>query len=176
MNFELDQGMEILARTPGVLRSLLSGLSESWSGSNEGPDTWSPCDVVGHLIHGEKCAWIPRVRIILAAENEAAFGPPALPAQEKDLAGKTLDELLDEFEKLRRSNLAVLQGLELTDRELALEGPHPSFGSVSLKQFLATWVAHDLGHLAQIIRVMARQYELEVGPWRKYLGVMRNPE
>jgi hypothetical protein len=175
MKFELDEGIEILARTPAVICTLLSGVSESWLLGNEGPDTWSPFDVVGHLIHGEKTDWIPRVRIILAREEPAGFEPFDRFAQEKDSVGKAIDDLLDEFEGLRRSNIAVLKGFELKRRDLDLEGKHPEFGTVTLKQLLATWVVHDLGHLVQVSRAMARQYEAEVGPWRQYLGVLKVP-
>jgi len=173
MNFELDEGMEILTRTPKVLRTLLAGLPSSWLEGNEGPETWSPFDVVGHLIHGEKADWVTRSRIILGRGESPDFEPFDRFAQEKDSVGKTLDDLLDEFEVLRRSNISVLEGFELTPADLALEGNHPEFGTVTLKQLLATWVVHDLGHLFQIARAMARQYETEVGPWGKYLGVLK---
>ena len=173
MDFDLKNGADILGRTPGVLRAQLSGLSASWLMGNEGPDTWSPYDVVGHLIHGEKKDWIPRTRIILARKEPADFEPFDRFAQEKDSVGKTIDDLLDEFEKRRSSNLEILAGLELTAEDMALEGSHPEFKTVTLGQLLATWVAHDLGHLVQVSRAMARQYEIAVGPWGKYLGVMR---
>lgn len=176
MEFELKESTDILGRTPGVLRTLLSGLSDSWLMGNEGPDTWSPFQVVGHLIHGEKTDWIPRARIILARKEPVDFEPFDRFAQKNDSVGKTLDDLLDEFESLRSSNLEVLAGFELTPEDMALKGSHPEFGSVSLGQLLATWVAHDLGHLVQVSRAMARQYEDAVGPWRKYLGVMRGSE
>lgn len=176
MTFELDESLEILGRTPNVMRALLSGLSESWLTGDEGPDTWSPFDVVWHLIHGDKAEWIPRLRIILARGDLADFQPSNLIDPEKDSVGKTIDDLLDEFERLRHSNLDLLKGLELTPLDLALEGKHPAFGTVMLKQFLATWVVHDLGHLFQTARILARQYEVEVGPWGKYLGVLKVPE
>jgi hypothetical protein len=173
MKFELDEGIEILARTPAVMRTLLAGVSESWLLGNEGPDTWSPFDVVGHLIHGEKAEWIPRVRIILGREKSAGFEPFDRFAQEKDSARQAIDDLLDEFGSLRSSNIAVLKGFDLTRQDLDLVGKHPEFGTVTLKQLLATWVVHDLGHLFQASRAMARQYEAEVGPWRQYLGVLK---
>jgi len=176
MGFELAAGMEILVRTPGSLRSLLAGLSEPWLNSNEGSGTWCPFDVLGHLVHGEKTDWIPRARIILAQGESTAFAPFDRFAQEKESAGKSVADLLDEFETLRRANLKDLAGFDLTPRELELEGVHPEFGQVSLNQLLATWVVHDLGHIAQITRVMARKYTAEVGPWRKYLGVLGNSE
>ena len=175
MDFELEAGMEILARTPGSLRSLLTGLSEPWLKSDEGPGTWSTFDILGHLVHGEKTDWIPRARIILAQGESVTFEPFDRFAQENDSAGKSVADLLGEFETLRRASLKELAGFDLTSRELELEGIHPEFGPVSLNQLLATWVVHDLGHIAQITRAMARQYTHQVGPWRKYLGILEHP-
>lgn len=172
MDFELEAGMEILSRTPVVLRGQLSGLSEPWLFNNEGPGTWGPFDVVGHLIHGEKSDWIPRARIILARGDKSPFEPFDRFAQEKESKGKSLDDLLAEFEGLRGANLETLAGLGLTESDLDLEGAHPAFGKVTLRQLLATWVVHDLGHLAQVTRTMAGQYSAEVGPWRQYLGIL----
>ena len=170
--FDVENGAAILERTPRVLRALLSGLPAEWIDGNEGEKTWSPYDNVGHLVHGEKTDWVQRAEIILAQGENRAFAPFDRFAQFRDSAGKSLDDLLDEFERLRTANVEKLRGWKLTDAKLALEGIHPAFGLVTLRQLLSTWVAHDLGHIAQISRVMAKQYRDAVGPWRAYLPVM----
>lgn len=172
MEFDLTAGAAILARTPGTLRAMLSGLPSEWTDATEGPETWSPYDIVGHLIHGERTDWIPRARIILEQGADRRFTPYDRFAQFRESQGKTLTDLLDEFEKLRRWNLDTLAGWELTDAQLALDGEHPEFGPVTLRQLLATWVVHDLGHIAQVARVMARQYREPIGPWRAYLPIV----
>jgi hypothetical protein len=172
MEFDVDNGAALLERTPRVLRALLSGLSSAWIDGTEGEKTWSPYDNVGHLVHGEKTDWIQRAEIILAQGENRGFTPFDRFAQFRDSAGKSLDDLLNEFERLRAANVATLRGWNLTDAQLALEGLHPAFGPVTLRQLLSTWVAHDLGHIAQISRVMAKQYREAVGPWREYLPVM----
>lgn len=172
MEFDLTAGTAILARTPGTLRALLAGLPSEWTDATEGPETWSPYDIVGHLIHGERTDWIPRARIILAQGANRRFEPYDRFAQFRESKGKTLAELLDELERLRAGNLATLEGWQLTDELLALEGEHPAFGSVTLRQLLAAWVVHDLGHIVQVSRVMAKQYRDAIGPWREYLKVV----
>jgi len=172
MTFELSNGMAVLERTPATLRAMLSGLSPEWTGATEGPDTWSPYVVIGHLIHGERTDWIPRAQIILAQGESRRFTPYDRFAQFRESEGKSLEDLLDEFATLRAANLATLQEWRLDDSLLSLEGEHPAFGAVSLRQLLATWVAHDLGHIVQISRVMAKQYRDAIGPWRQYLSVM----
>jgi hypothetical protein len=172
MEFELPRAIEILERTPATFRSLLGGLPDAWTTPAEGPDTFSAFDNLGHLIHGERADWIPRARIILAAGPDRRFQPFDRFAQFQESRGKTLGELLDQFEQLRRDNLAELRGWRLTDAELALTGEHRELGSCTLRQLLATWVVHDLGHLAQTARVMAKQYREAVGPWRAYLPVL----
>jgi hypothetical protein len=172
MQFQLDHALEILERTPAALRGLLGGLSEAWTSPNEGPDTFSAFDNVGHLIHGERTDWIPRARIILAQGPNRRFEPYDRFAQKRESQGKTLADLLDEFARLRAENVATLRGWRLSDAELALHGEHPEFGVVTLRQLLATWAAHDLGHVAQIARVLAKQYREAVGPWRAYLPVL----
>ena len=172
MNFDLTAGIPILERTPRVLRTMLGGLSSEWIDATEGPETWSPYVIVGHLIHGERTDWIPRAKIILAQGDDRRFTPFDRFAQFRESEGKSLADLLDEFEKLRGDSMATLSSWKLTDEQLALEGEHPAFGSVTLRQLLATWVAHDLGHIAQTVRVMAKQYREAVGPWREYLPVM----
>jgi hypothetical protein len=170
--FDLTTGIAVLERTPPTLRALLDGLPAEWTAANEGPQTWSPFDTVGHLIHGERTDWIPRARIILAQGPSRRFEPFDRFAQFRESEGKSLRDLLDEFEALRAGSLATLKGWRLTDAQLALTGEHPALGPVTLCQLLATWVAHDLGHIAQVARVMAKQYREAVGPWREYLPVL----
>jgi hypothetical protein len=172
MDFHLTAGIAVLERTPQTLRTLLAGLSPEWTEATEGPDTWSPYVIVGHLIHGERTDWIPRARIILAQGSDRRFAPYDRFAQFRESQGRSLTDLLGEFERLRADNLSMLAGWQLTDVQLRLQGEHPEFGLVTLRQLLATWVAHDLGHIAQVARVMAKQYRDAVGPWRAYLPVM----
>ena len=172
MEFDLTSGTAILERSPRVLRALLGGLDERWTAENEGPATWSPYDVVGHLIHGERTDWIPRARIIIEQGPERRFAPFDRFAQFRESEGKPLDDLLDEFARLRAESLETLARWRLTDAQLSLEGEHPEFGAVALRQLLSTWVAHDLSHISQITRVMTKRYREAVGPWRAYLPVM----
>jgi len=172
MDFQLNDAIAVLERTPATFRALLHGLDEAWTASNEGPDTFSPFDNVGHLLHGERTDWIPRARIILDPDADKRFQPWDRFAQARESAGKSTAELLDEFEHLRARNVATLRAWNLSERELELVGEHPELGAVTLRQLLSTWVAHDLGHIAQTARVMAKQYRDAVGPWRKYLPVL----
>ena len=172
MEFDLATGSAVLERTPATLRALLAGLPRPWIDATEGPDTWSPYVVVGHLIHGERTDWMPRAEIILAQRPDRRFTPYDRFAQFRESQGKSLEQLLDEFAQLRAANLRILTGWQLTEAQLALTGEHPEFGPVTLRQLLATWVAHDLGHLAQVTRVMAKQYRDAIGPWRAYLSIM----
>ena len=172
MTFDLHHGIAVLERTPAVFRALMAGLPDAWIVCHEGPDTFSPFDNLGHLIHGERADWMPRAGIILAQGAHRTFEPYDRFAQVRESAGKSLAQLLDEFATLRAQNLATLRGWNLTDEQLELIGEHPALGPVSLRQLLATWVAHDLSHLAQTSRVMAKQYREAVGPWRAYLPVM----
>lgn len=174
MRFELNQAMEVLAATPGVLRAMLGNLSRPWIENNYGEATFSPYDVVGHLIHGERCDWITRARIILEHGTARAFEPFDRYAMLEESRGRSLADLLDEFERLRGENLRTLGGLELRPEQLRLRGRHPALGEVTLEQLLATWVAHDLNHVAQIAKAMATQYAEAVGPWRAYLTVLRH--
>ncbi len=177
MDFQLDNAVAVLERTPGVFRAMLSGLPQQWIDATEGPDTFSPFANLGHLIHGEREDWIARAGIILAQGAERTFKPFDRFAHYRESEGRTLDQLLDEFERLRKANLETLRRWSLTERELALEGIHPALGPVTLRQVLATWVAHDLGHTAQTARVMAKQYRSAVGPWRAYLPILdRGPQ
>ncbi|MGH7636789.1 MAG: DinB family protein [Gemmatimonadaceae bacterium] len=170
--FDLQAGTAVLERTPVALREMLAGLPAPWISADEGPETWSPYVVVGHLVHGERTDWIPRARIILDQAANRRFEPFDRFAQFRESEGKSLAQLLDEFSDLRRANLGTLRGWNLTGDQLALEGEHPEFGAVTLRQLLATWVVHDLGHVAQIARVMAKQYREAIGPWRAYLPIV----
>lgn len=172
MEFKLEKSIEILERTPEVLSNLLQGLSSEWTMANEGENTWSPYDIVGHLIHGENTDWVPRAKIILRQGEDTAFVPYDRFAQFENSKGKLLKELLSEFKILRKANLDKLKSLDIGNKELQLTGIHPEFGSVTLRQLLSAWVVHDLGHIVQISRVMAKQYQDEVGPWTKYLTVL----
>ena len=172
MDFQLSHALEVLERTPATFRALLGGLPRAWTAPNEGPDTFSAFDNLGHLIHGERTDWIPRARIILAQGANRRFESFDRFAQYRESQGKEVAALLDEFERLRAGNLAVLREWQLSERELVLEGEHPELGTVTLRQLLATWVAHDLGHVAQTARVLAKQYRDAVGPWRTYLPVL----
>jgi hypothetical protein len=172
VEFDLALAIALLERTPTTLQALLRGLPSEWTAATEGLDTWSAYDVVGHLIHGERTDWIPRARIILEQGANRRFEPFDRFAQLRESTGKSLDELLDEFERLRAENLTTLRDWGLTDAQLSLEGEHPTFGAVTLRQLLSTWTAHDLSHLAQISRVMTKQYRDAVGPWRAFLPIM----
>lgn len=172
MDFDLPTGLAVLVRTPGTLRSLLYGLPRAWLDGNEGPDTWSPLVVLGHLVYADRVNWVPRAQVILAQDGTRSFTPFDRFAQLRESAGKSVEELLDEFAMLRVGNIATVADWRLEPAQLDLEGTHPEFGTVTLGQLLSTWVAHDLLHLSQITRVMAKQYREAVGPWRKYLRVM----
>jgi hypothetical protein len=172
MDFDIATGLSVLERTPDTLRALLSGLAPAWTDGTEGPDTWSPYVIVGHLIHGERTDWIPRAEIILAQGQQRRFTPFDRFAQFRESEGKPLEQLLDEFARLRAANLKTLAGWRLTEAQLDLTGEHPELGPVTLRQLLATWVAHDLGHLSQTTRVMAKQYRDAIGPWRAYLSIV----
>ncbi len=169
--FDLEQALAILVRTPRTLDNLLRDLPAAWTTCNEGPQTFSAFDVVGHLIHGERTDWMVRFELILKEGERRAFEPFDRFA-ERDGGDKTLEQLLDEFAALRRANLTRLRALELDAAKLDLRGRHPDFGPVTARQLLSTWVVHDLGHLAQIARVMSKRYTSEVGPWIAYLPVL----
>jgi Protein of unknown function (DUF664). len=172
MRFELSQALPVLERTPRVLRELLAGLPEGWIRATEGPETWSAFDVVGHLVHGERTDWLPRTEIILSDGEGKPFPPFDRYAQFEASRGKELEELLDTFAELRAANLTRLRALALDPDDLRRRGRHPELGPVSLEQHLATWVAHDLSHIGQIVRVMGRSYTAAVGPWRAYLPML----
>ena len=172
MKFSMDDAIPMLRRTPAVLRAWLWDLPESWTTPNEGPDTWSPYDVLGHLIHGERTDWIPRIEILLNHGESRPFTPFDRFAQFSASQGKSLRELLDTFSELRIENLTRLESLHLTNADFERKGMHPELGRVTLGQLLGTWVAHDLNHLGQIARVMGRQYTTAVGPWLAYLPLL----
>jgi hypothetical protein len=172
MNFDLHLTTDVLGRTPATLGALLDGLAEPWNRGNEGPETFSPFDVVGHLIDGEETDWIPRARIILSRAADPRFMPYDRFRHRARNVGRSLESLLGEFAQLRAANLDLLRSWQLTETELDLPGVHPSLGAVTLRQLLATWVVHDLGHLAQVARVMAKQYRAAVGPWESFLPVL----
>jgi uncharacterized damage-inducible protein DinB len=172
VQFDIDRSLEILGRTPSVMDVMLRGLSDEWVRTNEGGESWSAYDVVGHLIHGELADWIPRALIILDRGESRPFDPFDRFAQFEASNGKTLDELLDAFATLRATNVKGLRDLRLEPGDLARRGQHPEFGTVTLGQLLATWVVHDLGHVAQVARTMAKQYGSAVGPWQVYLPVL----
>jgi hypothetical protein len=172
MEFRFEDALPVLRRTPIVLRELLIDLPNRWTHAVEGPDTWSPYDVVGHLIHGERTDWMPRVEHILQHGEAVPFPPFDREAMFTASQGLLLSELLETFGRLRADSLKRLAALGLTDEDLVRRGRHPEFGSVTLGQHLATWVAHDLSHVSQVVRVMARQYAETVGPWRAYLPLL----
>jgi hypothetical protein len=172
MGFDLQQTVALLSHTPSSLNALLRNLPQLWTQANEGPKTWSPYDIVGHLIHGERTDWMPRARMILERGESRAFDPFDRLAQERDSQGKSLAELLDEFAELRSENLDALLAMNLKPGDFERRGRHPALGVVTLAQLLATWAVHDLTHLHQLSRVMAFQYRDAVGPWSAYLGVL----
>jgi hypothetical protein len=173
MRFDIEHATDLLSRTPGVVRTMLSNLPAEWVSGNEGEKTWSPFDVVGHLIHGERTDWMPRARMILRSEEPETFETFDRFAQFEESRGKSLEELLATFAELRAENLRALRELNVTAKELERRGKHPELGEVTLEQLLATWVVHDLDHVAQIARTMAKQYGEAVGPWVAYLSVLR---
>lgn len=173
MTFNLEKSIEILERTPHVLQTMLKNISKEWVFQNEGGETWSVYDVIGHLIHGEKTDWIPRTEIILSNTPNKVFQPFDRFAQFEDSKGASLEQLLEEFKILRAKNIEYLRSKNITDN-LEEKGIHPSFGEVNLSQLLSTWVVHDLNHIAQISRVMAKQYKSEVGPWIEYLRILQS--
>jgi hypothetical protein len=173
VTFSLDRTIALLETTPATLRALLAGLPDFWTRADEGAATFSPYDVVGHLIHGERTDWMVRARVILEQGESRPFDRFDRFAQSRESAGKPLRALLDEFDALRRENLARLAAMHLGPADLERRGMHPVLGSVTLQNLLATWAVHDLTHLHQIARTMAHQYRGEVGPWSVFLGVLR---
>jgi len=173
VRFDPAEAIPVLARTPAALRALLDGIPEPWVRADEGPDTWTPFDVIGHLVHGERTDWIPRAEIILAHGEARTFDVFDRFAMFEASRGRTLGELLERFAELRAANVARLESMRLTPADLERRGRHPELGTVTLGQHLATWVAHDLSHLAQIARVMGKRYREAAGPWRAYLPMLQ---
>jgi len=173
MNFRLNQSIEILEKTPFVIESYLSTLSEDWIKNNEGDNTWSPYNILGHLIFGEKTDWMIRIKTILGNSSNKLFEPFNRFAQLKDDQSKSIESMIHEFKHLRKKNIDELISLNITEKDLSCVGVHSEFGEVSLRQLLATWTVHDLGHIGQMVRVMAKQYSEEVGPWGEYLSILK---
>ena len=172
MEYDIQKSIQVLERTPKVIKEMLTGIDDVWINSNEGGESWSPFDIVGHLIHGEKTDWIARIKIVLEQGEKNTFDPFDRFAQFEESKGKTIDQLMDEFEQLRIQNLAAFKAFNIRPDQYDLKAMHPSLGEVTLNNLLATWVAHDLGHIAQIARVMAKQYKDEVGPWYEYIPIL----
>jgi hypothetical protein len=173
LDHNLDQTIALLARTPATVDVLLRDLPEAWTTHNEGGSTFTPFDVIGHLNHCERADWMPRAKLILNHGETRTFEKLDRRAQDRESAGKSLAQLLDEFAELRAANLRELGALNLTSQQLALRGTHPAFGSVTLAQLLAAWAVHDLTHIHQLSRILAHQYREAVGPWTPYLGVLQ---
>jgi len=172
MQFNLDDAIAHLRRTPSVLEHLLGSMPDAWTRANYGPQTFSPFDVVGHLIHGERTDWMPRLRMILEHGEAQPFEPFDRYAHYEASRGQSMTDLLQTFASLRAENLTALQSLQLTENDLQRRGTHPALGAVTLAQLLATWTAHDLHHIAQVCKAMSYQYRDAVGPWREYLGII----
>jgi hypothetical protein len=173
MKFETGQAVQLLSATPGTLRALLGNLGDEWTHSDGNTEQWEAFDIVGHLIHGEETDWIPRAKIILEQGDNRKFEPFDRLAQFERSKGKSLAQLLDEFEAARRNSLAILASWNLRSDDLELIGEHPEFGNVTLGQLIATWVVHDLTHIRQIVTVMAKRYDSEVGPWKAYTSILK---
>ncbi len=172
MQFHLEEAMEVLTQTPSVLNALLRGKSAAWLNCRRSPESFSPVDVLGHLMQGELTDWIPRVRIILDRQDKQAFEPFDRFAFQSLIAGKSADQLLDEFAELRSRSLQTLRDLSIGEHHLNLPGMHPELGPVTMRNLLACWAVHDLGHIAQIVKTMACEYRDAVGPWRAYTSIL----
>lgn len=175
MDYQYEQAVEMLRRTPATLTALLKGLPEEWTTSTEGPDTWSAYDIVGHLLYGDETNWLARAHVIIEYGEEHPFDSFNRAAMFEQYQGLSLDELLAAFARVRANNLATLGELRITPEKLALKGMHPALGTVTLSQLLASWVVHDLNHIGQIVEVMSRQYAEAVGPWKAYLAILTRP-
>jgi len=172
MQFSIESSLEVLAATPSVLRAMLAGKSDDWAKSNYGDGTFSPFDVVGHLLHGEHVDWMVRARRILDTGDTRAFDPFVIEELPEYTAGRSMPDLLDAFVAARHQNLDELRAMQLDEAQLDLPGLHPALGPVTMRQLLATWTVHDLHHIAQICKAMAYQYRDAVGPWHAYLGIL----
>ncbi len=174
MNFRLDRSIAILERAPETYKALLYNLPEDWIYVDEGKDSWNPHEIMGHLILGEQTDWIPRTRIMLSDLEDRAFTPFDMQGHLEICKGKTMEQLVDEFTRLRSKNLKELISWNLSEADLSRTGIHPEFGTITVRQHLATWVIHDLSHLNQITRVMAKYYRDDVGPWTKYFRLLKH--
>lgn len=172
MEFSLDQSIEILERTPNILDAYLNQISEDWLRHNEGENTWSPYDIAGHLVFGEKTDWMARIKIILNDSENKLFEPFDRFAQQNEDQNRPVSALIEEFRSLRNANLKELKSLNIQQSDYSRIGLHPAFGQVTLAQLISSWVVHDLGHIAQISRVMSKQYKTEVGPWVEYMSIL----
>jgi len=173
MGYDIANSISILRRTPGLLRDLLTGLPDEMVYANEGEGTWSPFDIVGHLIHGERTDWIPRAEVVLGPSADKRWEPFDPEGMKESSRGKTLGALLEEFADLRGKSVSRLESFSLDEKKLDMTAVHPEFGEVTLRQHLATWVAHDLAHISQVVRVLAKQYRGDVGPWVRYLSILK---
>ena len=171
-NFDLDHSIRILSRTPGMLDRWLRDLPEEWIRATEGEGTWSPYQIIGHLIHGEETDWIPRLEHMMGGSADEPFDPFDREAMLEEDQDRPLKEILEEFARIRRANLRRVREFRLTEADMERTGTHPDLGEVTVRQLLATWTAHDLSHIAQIARVMAKRYREDVGPWREYLPIL----
>ncbi len=176
MNYNLPQALEIIERTPLVLEMMLKNISDEWTHCNEGGETWSAFDIVGHLLHGDVTDWIPRLEMILSDAESRVFTKFDRFAQFEESKGKSMIQLLEEFKHARAKNMMSLKSKNITEKDLDKTATHPSLGEVTLRNLLSTWVAHDLNHIAQICRVMAKQYKTEVGVWAEYLRIINNEQ
>ncbi|MGB4848565.1 MAG: DinB family protein [Saprospiraceae bacterium] len=174
ISMEVNDVIAIISKTPAVVRELLSGLNEEWLHATEGPDTWSPHDIVAHYIFGEQTDWIPRMHIILSDAADKAFTPFDRNGHFAVGKGRSIESLLNQFEQLRKENIQILLASDISSEDLEKTGIHPAFGPVTLRQLLAAWAVHDMTHIHQLSRVIAKQYLVEVGPWREYMGVLRS--
>jgi hypothetical protein len=175
LKYDPNDAVEILSRTPSVLTALLRGLPAAWTDAREGPQGWSPREIIGHLIHGERTDWIPRAELILGDQPDKRFEPFDMKAHLSQVKDRSVEDLLAEFTRLRAANVMRLASYRLTDEDLGRKGIHPELEEVTLRQHLSTWVVHDCSHIAQIVRVMAKQYRQEVGPWVKFHPILDYP-
>jgi hypothetical protein len=174
MNFNMKEAIEVLERTPQSLENFLSGLSDAWLKCNEGEGTWNIYEVIEHLIEGEKNNWLPRLEIILQEDESKVFPPfDRYSHLSEGDETKLIEKKLLEFKKIRIQNIAKLNTLIENESDLEKTGAHPVFGEVKARELLSTWVVHDLTHIAQIVRILAERYRLDVGPWIEYLGILK---
>ncbi len=172
ISVDIPTVISILTRTPDVIKGLVIDMDEAWLHANEGPDTWSPHQVVAHLIFCEQTDWIPRMQIILSDKEDKTFTPFDRSGHFQIAAGRSIESLLHQFEELRKENIHILLAANLIEDDLRKTAIHPAFGTITLGQLLASWVVHDMTHIYQISRTIAKQYEIEVGPWKEYLGIL----